>query len=199
MRLLRLAVVLAPLAAGCSGSSVSESPSATYDAAATAQAALKDFDKNKNGLIDGAELDACPALKAALPAIDKNGDKGLSAGEIKQRVEEYAALGPVPVTCSVTLDSQRLAGATVTFEPEACMGTSLKTATTTTDPDGASGVFQVDGKSFTSLPPGLYRIRVTKDGTNLPARYNTQTTLGREVVADPRQGDITIELPLRSR
>ncbi len=79
------------------------------------------------------------------------------------------------------------------------MGPGLKTATTTTDQAGVSGTFQVDGKSYTSLPPGLYRIRVTKDGTNIPARYNTQTTLGQEVLAEPRQGEITVELSLRSR
>jgi len=59
-------------------------------------------------------------------------------------------------------------------------------------------MFEVDGKQFTALPPGLYRIRVTKDGTNIPARYNTRTKLGQEVYADPRQGDVTIEFPLWS-
>jgi hypothetical protein len=199
MRWLLLAVVVGSFAAGCSGGSLSEAPSATYDAAGIAQTALDTFDKNKNGRIEGTELDACPALKFELPAIDKNGDKSLSAGEIRQRVEQYASLGPVAVTCSVTLDGQPLSGATVTFEPETFMGPSLKTATTTTGPEGVSGTLQIDGKSVTTLPPGLYRLRVTKDGTNLPARYNTQTTLGREVFADPRQGEATIALSLRSR
>src|SRR5262249_36843615 len=153
----------------------------------------------KNGQIEGAELDACPALKAALPALDKNKDKGLSAGEIRARVEQYAALGEVPVTLTVRLDGQPLAEATVAFEPEPFLGPSLKTATTTTDKEGVGGAFQVEGASLTALPPGLYRIRITKGGVNLPARYNTQTTLGREVFPDPRQGEVMIDLALSSR
>jgi hypothetical protein len=179
--------------------SPSEAPRASYDAAGISQAALSNLDKNKNGQIEGAELDASPALRSALPDIDKNKDKNLSAREIQQRVEQYAKLGRLSLACTVTLDGQALSGATVTFEPEPFMGKSLKPATTTTDRDGVAAMFQVDGKSFATLPPGLYRIRVTKDGTNIPARYNTQTTLGREVYADPRQGDATIELALRSR
>lgn len=199
MRRLLPAMVAVAFLAGCSGGSVPEAPRATYDAAGLSQAALHHLDKNKNGQIEGAELDACPALRAALPAIDKNKDKSLSASELQQRVEQYAQLGPLSLACTVTLDGRALAGATVTFEPEPFLGASLRPATTTTDKDGVSGLFQVEGKSFPTLPPGLYRIRVTKDGTNLPARYNTQTTLGREVYADPRQGDATIELVLRSR
>jgi hypothetical protein len=199
MRLFLLAVAFVTCVAGCSRGSQAERPQPTYDAAGIAEAALGQYDKNKNGRIEGAELDACPALRAALPAIDKNRDRGLSAGEIKERAERYAALGEVPVTVMVTLDGQPLAEATVTFEPEPFMGASLQTATATTSQEGVSGTFQVDGNAFATLPPGLYRLRVTKGGTNIPARYNTQTTLGREVISDPRQGDATLEIALRSR
>src|SRR5262245_48855685 len=199
MRGLLLAVVAAPFLAGCWGGSVAEAPPATYDAAGISQAALNYLDQNKNGQIEGAELDASPALKSALPVIDKNKDKSLSASEIQQRIEQYAKLGPVPLTCTVTLDGQSLSGATITFEPEAFMGASLKTATTTTDKDGLSGTFQVDGKSLTTLPPGLYRMRVQQDGPKIPARYNTQAPLGREVVVDPRQGEAVIDIKLSSR
>jgi hypothetical protein len=194
-----LAAVVVPFLAGCSAGSVSDAPQATYDAAGISQAALNNVDRNKNGQIEGAELDASPALKSALPAIDKNNDRSLSASEIQQRVEQYAKLGTISLSCTVTLDGQPLSEATVSFEPEPYMGTSLKSGTTTTDKDGLSGTFQVDGRSFASLPPGLYRIRVTKDGAPIPARYNTQTTLGREVMIDPRHGDASIDLTLSSR
>src|SRR5262245_30443082 len=122
------AVACAPLLAGCSGSSApTDAPPATYDAARIARAALQELDKNKDGTIEGPELDACPALKAALAAMDKNKDRRLSADEIQRRVEQYAARGTIPVTCSVLLNGQPLPGATVTFEPEKFMGESLKT------------------------------------------------------------------------
>ena len=191
---------VAVLTTGCgSGSKIADAPPVEYDPAGIAQAALAALDKNKNGQIEGAELDACPALKAALPAIDQNNDKALSAAEIQKRVERYAAIGPVPISCTVTLDNQPLADATVTFEPESFMGSGLKTATAKTDKDGNTGTFDVGGQAFATLPPGLYRVRVTKDGATIPARYNTQSTLGREVMSDPRSGDATIELALRSR
>jgi hypothetical protein len=186
------------LLAGC-GKSNSPELSAKLDASAVAAAALQDWDKNKNGQLEGAELDACPALKSALAIIDKNKDKSLSAAEIRERVEQYAEQRTVPVTCVILLDGQPLEGATVTFEPEPCMGPALKPATAMTDSGGSTGPFQVENGSYTSLPPGLYRIKVTKAGAKLPTRYNTQTTLGREVTADPRTGEAIIELALVGR
>ncbi len=188
------------LLAGCSGDRTPvEAPPPSYDAAAIAQAAIRELDKNKNGTIEGPELEACPALKSALAALDKNRDGMLSLGEIQQRVQAYAARGTMLVTCTVTLDAQPFVGAGVTFEPEKFMGNGLKTATATTDKDGTCAAFAIDGRPFTSLPAGFYRIRVTKEGMKLPARYNTQTTLGCEVFADPRQGEATIDLLLTSR
>jgi len=34
---------------------------------------------------------------------------------------------------------------------------------------------------------------------NIPSRYNTQTTLGREIVHDTRMGEMMIELVLVTR
>jgi hypothetical protein len=49
------------------------------------------------------------------------------------------------------------------------------------------------------LAPGLYRIRVTKDGVSIPARFNTQTILGKEVFHNPRAAEVSVELELASR
>ena len=52
------------------------------------------------------------------------------------------------------------------------------------------------------LPCGLYRITVSKKGADgketLPTKFNTETTLGREVSADPRSGDSAIHLDLKT-
>ena len=34
------------------------------------------------------------------------------------------------------------------------------------------------------LPPGFYRVEITKDGEKIPAKYNTDTILGIEVAND---------------
>ena len=31
------------------------------------------------------------------------------------------------------------------------------------------------------LSPGFYRVEITKEGDNIPAKYNTATTLGLEI------------------
>jgi hypothetical protein len=202
MRSFLFAAVTVSLAVGCSGGNatkLSDLPPVAYDPPAIAQAALAALDRNKNGQIDGSELDACPALKSALPAIDRNKDRAVSADELQQRAERYAAAAGVPVACTVTLDGRPLTDATVTFEPEPFMGPGLKAATGKTDATGTIGSFEVDGQAFADLSPGLYRIRVTKDGTNIPARYNTQSTLGREVIIESRETQAVIELALRGK
>ena len=41
-----------------------------------------------------------------------------------------------------------------------------------------SGSGQAEGAG---VPPGFYRIEITKPGMDIPAKYNTDTTLGVEV------------------
>jgi hypothetical protein len=200
---LRLTMFLFVGLAGCSAKSgaVHEASVPKYDAEAIAKAALAEFDKDGNGAIDSSEARACPALLGAFAGFDANNDKKITADEIKKRVETYAAgpTGSVPATIIVRLDAKPLADATVTFIPEACMGSVLKTATARTNPEGICGEFQIDGKAYRGLPAGLYKIQVVKEGANVPARYNTQTTLGIEIFHDTRRGEVMIDLPLVSR
>jgi hypothetical protein len=203
MRQLRVTLVGLLIAAGCTSKETGarEAPVPKYDPDAIAQAAMAEFDKNHDGTLDATELKACPALYGSLAAIDANGDKKLSADEIRKRIEAYAAstTGSVPVTCSIQFDGRPLAGATVMFDPEPCMGNVLKPATSTTDAQGQCGEFQIEGKAYRGLAAGLYRIRVTKEGESIPARFNTQTTLGQEVFHNPRAAAVSVNLELWSR
>ena len=126
MRRVRIALITLFLAAGCSSkdTAVRDAPVPKYDTDAITQEVMSEFDKNRDGSLDTSELRACPALFGALAAIDTNGDKKLSTDEIRKRVEAYAAgsTGSIPVTCTVRLDGELLADATVTFDPEPCMG-----------------------------------------------------------------------------
>jgi hypothetical protein len=203
MATFRIAGLVAAALAGCSSNptALREAPAPKYDPDGVARAALAEFDKDGNGSLDPREVAACPALQAAFAEIDTNRDKRLSADELRARVEGYAATptGSVAVGCTVRLDGQPLTGANVTFVPEACMGGAVKEAAGTTDEAGRCDVYRIDGQTFRGLAAGLYKIRVSKDGTAIPARFNTQTTLGREVFHNPRMGEVTIELLLSSR
>lgn len=203
MRQLRVALVGFCIVAGCTSKDTApkEAPLPKYDPDAITQAVMAEFDKNHDGALDAGELRDCPALYGAMSAIDTNGDKRLSADEIRKRVEAYAAVptGSIPVTCIFRHDGRPLVGGTITFDPEPCMSSTLKPATATTDAEGQCTEFQIDGKQYRGLPAGLYRIRVTKEGAAIAPRFNTQTTLGQEIYLDPRAASVSIELEVMSR
>jgi hypothetical protein len=191
--------ILFVLATGCAGPNAPLT-APEYDPDAMADAALKQFDGNGNGTIEGVELNACPALKAAMPAIDKNKDKAISRDELVERFRSYkeAGVGAVSVSCTVRLNGQPLEGATVTFVPEDCMKGTVKGGSGATD---AEGVAQVKGEGgLPGLPLGLYRVTVSKSSggsEQIPARYNAQTTLGAEIATGSR-GTGSIEFNLTS-
>jgi hypothetical protein len=200
--LLRTVAWLLVFTAGCSSPPppVDVPPPTAYDANAIADRVMVDYDRDKNGQLDGAELDACPALKRSLIGIDTNRDGKLSKDELKARFEEYAAANAAMMAAvvTVTLDGKPLAGATVALVPESCMGPAAKEATATTGTDGTASAFTVDGKEYQGLPLGLYKVKITGPaGTALPARYNTQTTLGGEVSGGRGVGPLKFALSSR--
>jgi hypothetical protein len=70
--------------------------------------------------------------------------------------------------------------------PESFLGDDIKTATGKTGDSGRAALtVPVTGPRD---PPGaalgLYRVEITKTGDNIPAKYNSETTLGQEVALD---------------
>lgn len=180
----------AVLFSGCTSERV-EAPA--FSPAGAAAQAIALYDKNGDGLLDEKELERCPALLEALPKIDTSGDKRLSADEIAERLKQIqeANIGIMTVTCKVVLDNQPLEGAMVRLIPEPFMGPAVQPACGVSDENGAVNL-RIDGQSFPGVHCAFYRVQITKDGGNgkdlLPARYNTQTTLGAEVAPDMRGG-----------
>jgi hypothetical protein len=73
------------------------------------------------------------------------------------------------------------------LEPEKFLGSGVKPASGVTDRDG-SAALKAEGQDLPGVQFGFYRVRISKkDGQGretLPARYNTQTTLGCEIAPD---------------
>ncbi len=194
------------LAAGCKGGDlpgvIKFSP---QDAAA---GALAEYDANKDGALDVKELNKCPSLREAMSrGLDKNKDGRVTEDELEERMSIYQEEGMLgSVMVEVRLDGNGLRGATVTLTPEKFMGASFKPATGTTDASG-SAVLQVEGLEQGVVPYGHYRIEVSRQGAGgkelIPARYNTQTILGREVAParalDSRGENDSLVLRLTSR
>lgn len=179
---------------GCSGAPTRIVP-LEIDATAAGQEAMKQYDKNGDGKIAGDELDKAPSLKAAIAQIDTSGSKTITAEKITARILKWqeSKVGRMNLTCRVSRKKgntdEPLEGVTVTFEPEKFLGSNMPTCSGVTDKRGTAQILErkvgpdEDQEQF-RVPPGFYLVRLTKAGLNIPAKYNTQTTLGAEVSPD---------------
>jgi hypothetical protein len=172
--------------------------------------AVEQYDTNGNNLVDGAELDMAPGLKAALPRLDTNHDNAVSADEVAARVEQWQFMrtGLISFNFKVTLDGTPLQDATVTFEPESFLGEEIKPASCTTNMFGGGGatIAKEDRPSPTHPPGmhlGLYKVKVSKivaGKETIPLRYNRETILGQELAPDvPEIGNNRVAYALTTR
>lgn len=173
------------------------------NASAAGTAAVAKYDTNKDGAIAGDELAKAPALKAAIEKIDANSDGKITADEITARIKQWqeSKLGLTSLSCQVRMDGKPLADATVTLIPEEFLGPEVQKATGKTDAGGVVvlSVERPPEPGLSGVAPGLYRVEISKkDGATetVPAKYNTETTLGQEVALDAKgmQEGIVYEL-----
>jgi hypothetical protein len=164
-------------------------------------AAVTAHDADKNGLLDESELQRAPGLKAALKQADTDGDGRLSAAEIDARISAWAKskVGRMSVACIVMRQGTPLADAEVRFVPESFLGSALPTATAKTNAQGLAmpSAPQSEEKP-PGVPPAFYRVEITTAAGDIPASYNTMTTLGAEVAPDVSalmMGPLRFELP----
>lgn len=185
---------------GCFGGGPARVRAPSIDASGAGRDAMEQYDANKDGVVKGDELDKAPSLKSALKQLDTNNDGGVDAGEVTARIRRWqdSKVGKMAVSCIITFNKKPLAGAKVTFEPEKFLGANLKPCEGTTDASGA--VSLTDGGDPPGCPPGFYLVRISKQegGKELiPAKYNTQTTLGKEIALDAegmQEGAIRFDL-----
>ncbi len=183
-----LVVLSVVVAFGCSGKPGRIHPPAINASSAGAEA-ITMYDTDKDGKISGAELDKCPALKAAMAQIDPSGEKAITADMITARIKAWQAskLGRTAVSCTVLHNGRPLPDAEVKFVPEKFLGENLPEASGKTDQSGVAMISIPTGgdrKVPPGVAPGLYRVEITKASEKIPAKYNTETTLGQEVALD---------------
>jgi len=192
LRVVALALVVL---AGCSRRPRRVEPP-HVDAAAAAGQAIAAYDTDGDGSLAGAELDRAPALRAAMPRVDTAPQDGeITAGEITALIRQWQErrLALIPVGCKVTLDGRALAGATVTLEPEPFLGSALQPASGSTSANGTTGLSIAQSllpqPTLHGVYCGLYKVRISQKRNGkerIPAKYNTETTLGCEIAMGAR-------------
>ena len=186
------ASLLAALAGCSSGPSRVNAPS--ISASGAAAEAMKLYDQDGDGFIAAGELDAAPALRAAMKKLDLDADGRISQDEIRQRIEAWKStgIGVMIITANFRLDGKPLTNAEVTLEPEEFLGGNLQAGVGEIDSTGSAMIsIPKDKRPTKDMPPGLqlgfYKVRVSKKSNGqetVPAKYNSETTLGQEVAPD---------------
>jgi hypothetical protein len=182
------ALAFSLLLAGCERSKTVV-PLVKFSPAAAAKA-MALYDADKDGTISGAELEKAPSLKAGLDMLGSDAQKGVTAEQIAARIQQWIGdkVGIIPVLCNVTRNGAPLADAEVRFVPDPFLGDYLtQTGVGKTDASGIANISlprEAGSDQPRGIPPGFYRVEITKAGEKIPAQYTTATTLGQEISLD---------------
>jgi len=196
-----MSLLVCLFAAGCSDAPSRIHPP-SIDAGSAGAGAIEKYDKNNDGRVAGEELQAAPTLRAAIDQIDANKDGAVTADEVADRIREWqeSLVGKMAAMCQVKYNGQPLPGAKVVFDPEPWLGDEIKAASGTTDEYGMAMVSVPkdpdDPDDAPGVAPGFYLVRITSDQFNIPAKYNTETTLGCEMAQDAQAMQTGIEFNL---
>ncbi len=181
-------VLLLTLASGCSrGPKRVPMPDFSPDSAAAQ--AVATLDSDGDGTLNHDELVASPGLLASQSIFDGNGDGQISEEELATVFRQWRdeRTGLITLRCEVTWQGRPLPGATVRMIPEPFFAGAIAPASGQTDANGQADM-SCDAehlpealKSLRAVQPGVYRVEVTHPEVDLPAKYNTDTRLGRSV------------------
>ena len=76
------------------------------------------------------------------------------------------------------------------YVPEPFLGGAVEEATGVTDASGTAVLAIADEKlpshlkGISGVRSGFYKVEITHPDKNIPAKYNTETTLGHEIASD---------------
>ena len=158
---------------------------------AISAAAIQQYDQDGDGALSKAELAKCPGMLKAIELYDLNSDGNITAAEIADRINLWREhkTASMSVSCGVKLNGKPLDGGTVEFVPEEFFGDALHPASGEIQ-GGYAIVFvdpnllPADQADLLGVHPGVYKVKVTHPTIKIPAKYNTETTLGQEVALD---------------
>ncbi|MDO4574227.1 MAG: EF-hand domain-containing protein [Planctomycetia bacterium] len=166
--LMGMAIVLSM---GCGLKKPNRVDAPTIDGSAAGAAAVKLYDKNGNGKIDGAELKDAPALNSVLKSLDTNGDGAIDAGEIATRIQGWADT-KVGLTCpmiSFTFKGKPMKAGSVTLKPVPFLAEYLKEAKGDIIDGSCNPTSEGNQENLPGMALGFYDIIIENAQPKLPA------------------------------
>lgn len=164
------------------------------DPQAAADKAIELYDANQDQQLDSEELARCPGIKVMLTLYDQDNNGRVDRAEIAQRLGDLLKnrVGLTQLRSHVTYRGRPLPDANVVFEPEPYLDDDVQTAHGTTDAHGsaqmciAEELLPENLRKMKLVHYGTYRVRITHPTIKLPAKFNSETTLGYETkIGDP--------------
>jgi hypothetical protein len=159
-----------------------------FDPQEASEQAVQQYDANGDGELSEQELAACPGILYNLTLYDIDGNKKVSIKELEQRLRDLrtANIGLTKLTVEVRQNGRPLQGAEVKLVPEAYLGTEVKPARGKTSARGSAimdipdSELPASDKGLIGVHYGTYKVEITHPTISIPAKYNSQTTLGYE-------------------
>jgi hypothetical protein len=188
------------LVTGCSGGQERIKPPRINPASAASQA-MELYDTNHDGKLSQDELAKCPGVLISIERYDTNHDKQIDQEEFSTRLKSLLknGTGATQLACMVSYQGKTLAGAKVVLEPEPYLGTDIQSAEGVTSNAGIAEVGMPPEKAPAALKAmkmiqyGTFKVRITHPSISIPAKYNTETTLGYETIP----GEPTVSFVLK--
>ena len=179
-----IALAAVTTAIGCFGGPKRAS-TPDWNVEAITDGCMQQCDEDGDGFISSQELKNAPGLKYCWQQLDTDGDKKLSRAEVLQRFQDYDQLGGgyQSLTCFVMLNGRPLGDAQLRLVPEPFLADYIGEAIGEVY-DENTGIASVEsvgeeGGEF-GVRSGMYLVEITSPSVQIPAKYNTETTLGVE-------------------
>jgi hypothetical protein len=197
-----LIVVASSFWCGCSGG-----PAAVHvpsvDPPEASRQAFELYDLNKDGQLSKPELSACPGILGHLSSYDADQNGSVSPQEVETQVDALTSglVGVTSLRIQVRLNGRPLSGAEVKLVPEKYLGEEITVAWGKTNPQGIASMdirnedSSASEQGLRGVHYGTYKIEVTHPTSSIPAKYNTETTLGYET----EKGNPNFTVELKSR
>jgi len=174
---------------GCTGGTERVKPP-RINVSASATQAMELYDTDHDGKLSKEELVKCPGILISLEGYDTNQDKAVDEEELRTHLGHLLrnGTGATQLACSVIYQGKPLSGAKVVLEPEPYLGNDIQSAEGVTSGYGAADVGMPPEKAPAALKNmkliqyGTFKVRITHPTINIPAKYNTETTIGYETI-----------------